>query len=231
MNERGSVILTEKEINLKMKTNPEKADRDGFGPFHYVIHSIAKHRMRTVLTIMGIAVPIAFFVLFAAMGEGLDQYLIEQAESKQPNREDYIEMSNIVSAWTEILMVIIAVMIVTSIANTILMSTSERKYEFGVLKAVGISQEQILYLVLLEALVISIFALIVGIIIGFWGAILFDYMFWLDEGSGFFFAPAKITYNSLMIVSILTLLIGAITAIYPAHLASKADTIKIIRAE
>jgi ABC-type antimicrobial peptide transport system permease subunit len=221
--------LTENKI--KPISKPEITDRDSFGPFHYVINSIAKHRMRTVLTVMGISVPIAFFILFAAMGEGLDQYLIDLAESKQPNREEYIEMSNIVSAWTEILLVIIAVMIVTSIANTMLMSTAERKYEFGVLKAVGITQEQILYLVVLEAMVISIFALIVGIIIGFWGAILFDYMFWLDEGSGFFFAPAKITYSSIMMVSILTLLIGTITAIYPAYSASKADTIKILRAE
>jgi putative ABC transport system permease protein len=187
--------------------------------------------MRTIFTIIGISVPIAFFVLFAAMGEGLDQYLIEQSEIQRPNKDDYIEMAKIVNSWTDTLMFIIAIMIVTSIANTIFISTTERKFEFGVLKAVGITQDQVVYLVIIEAVIISIFALIVGIIIGFWGAILFDYMFWLDEGAGFFFAPAQITLDSIIIVSILTLVIGTVTAYYPAIIASKGNTIDILRAE
>jgi putative ABC transport system permease protein len=198
---------------------------------HYVITNITKHKMRTIFTIIGISVPIAFFVLFAAMGEGLDQYLIEQSEIQGPNKDDYLEMAKIVNSWTDTLLLIISIMIVTSIANTIFFSTTERKFEFGVLKAVGITQDQIVYLVIIEAVIISIFALTVGIIIGFWGAIFFDYMFWLDEGAGFFFAPAQITFDSIIIVSILSLVIGTITAYYPAIIASKGNTIDILRAE
>ena len=101
----------------------------------------------------------------------------------------------------------------------------------GILKAVGINNDQLLYLVLIEAFIISAFALIIGIIIGFWGAILFDYMFWLDEGAGFFFAPAKIKQDSIIIVSILTLFIGSITALIPAGIASKTNIIEILRCE
>ena len=206
-------------------------DSSKFSALYYVFTHLSQNKARTILTIIGIAVPIAFFILFAAMGEGLDQYLLERAENQQPNREDYIEMSNIVKAWTNILMIIIAIMIVVSITNTILMSTSERRFEFGILKAVGINNDQILTLVLVEAFIISLFALIIGVIIGFWGAILFDYMFWLDEGRGFFFAPAKITQSSILIVAILTIIVGTMTAIIPAGIASKTNTIEILRYE
>jgi putative ABC transport system permease protein len=208
-----------------------KAELENFGVFNYILVNISKHRWRTVLTIIGIAIPIAFFVLFAAMGEGLDQYIIERSENELINRENYLEMSKIVNAWTDILIIIITVMIITSIANTILMSIIERRKEFGILKAVGISQERIIYLVLLEAMFISMLALFVGIIIGYWGAILFDYMFWLDEGGGFFFAPATITFDSLIIVTVLTILIGTITAIYPAISASRGSTMETLRYE
>jgi putative ABC transport system permease protein len=122
-------------------------------------------------------------------------------------------------------------MIITNISNIMLMSTSERKYEFGILKAIGLRNEQIVYLVILEAFLISAIALIVGIIIGTWGAIIFDYMFDLNEGAGFFFAPAKITPGALISASILTLVIGTCTAVYPALRASRLNTIEILRCE
>ena len=77
----------------------------------------------------------------------------------------------------------------------------------------------------------SMLALIVGLIIGFWSAIFFDYMFWLDEGSGAFFAPAKVTMGPIIIVSFLTLFIGTITAIYPSIKLSKLNVIDILRSE
>jgi ABC-type antimicrobial peptide transport system permease subunit len=202
-----------------------------FGILTYILTSITKHRWRTILTVIGIAVPIAFFILFAAMSEGLNQYILEQELENSANKENYEEMSKIVNAWTNVMLVIIAIMIIIIITNTILMSTSERKFELGVLKAIGISSDQILYLVLLEAFVISFIALIVGIIMGAWGAILFDYMFYLDEGAGFFFAPAKITINSIIFTAVLTLILGTVTATYPAIKASKLNIIDILRYE
>lgn len=219
-----------------MKKNNEKntdwkTDLENFGPFTYVLNSISKNRWRTGLTIIGIAVPIAFFVLFAAMGEGLDQYIDDKSEDQQINKQQFIKMSEIVNSWTNVLMAIIAIMIISSIANTILMSTSERKFEFGILSAIGINRVQIMYLVVIEAFLISFIALIIGVIIGFWGAIIFDYMFWLDEGAGFFFAPARINFNSIVTVAFLTLTVGILTAIYPALYASRSKTIEILRCE
>jgi len=216
-----------KMIN-KNKSEIKSTDKQ-FGVLTYIITNISKHRGRTILTIIGIAVPIAFFVLFSAMGSGLEQYV--DSQSTNLNKERYNEISRIVNSWTSVLLVIIAIMIITSITNTILMSTSERRFELGVLKALGIKSDQILNLVLFEAFIISFIASIVGIIIGTWGAIIFDYMFWLDEGSGFFFAPAKITIGSIILAIVLTLFVGTITAVYPALAASRVNTIDILRTE
>ncbi len=213
------------------KNTLKKIDLDRFGVSTYIINNISKNRWRTILTIIGIAVPIAFFVLFAAMGEGLDQYITEKSEDNEISKQRFIKMSEIVNSWTNILMIIIAIMIITSIANTILMSTSERRFEFGVLKAIGITNDQIMYLVLIEAFIISSLALIIGIIIGFWGAIVFDFMFWIDEGAGFFFAPATITIYSIILVTFFTLVVGTITALYPAIYVSRSNTIEVLRCE
>ena len=140
-------------------------------------------------------------------------------------------MSKIVKAWTNVLLMIIAIMIVTIIANTILISTSERYYEFGVLKALGITQSQIAVLVMFEAFLISSIALLLGIIIGIWGAIIFDYMFQLGGGAWIFFSPATISTQAIVIAAVLTLFIGTATALYPAIKASHLNTIEILRRE
>ncbi|WP_455392828.1 ABC transporter permease [[Eubacterium] cellulosolvens] len=219
-----------------MKENPKNiiyldSKSYRFGILSYVISNITKHRWRSFFTIIGIAVPIAFFILFAGIGDGLDQFIISEAQFNEKDRQEYEEMSKIVSAWTNVLVIIIAIMIVISIANTILISTAGRKFEFGILKALGIQQEQIVYLVLLEAFIISAFALAVGIIIGVWGAIVFDYMFWYQGGAGSFFAPANINLDSIILASVLTLIIGTSTAIYPAVSVSRMKTIEILRCE
>lgn len=215
----------------KNKYHSSNSKGEQFGVIAYVISNISKHRWRTVFTVIGIAVPIAFFILFAGIGDGLDQYIISESEQNVKDQKSYEQISQIVKAWTEVLVVIIAIMIVISIANTMLISTSGRRFEFGVLKALGLRQDQIINLVLLEAFIISALALIVGIILGVWGAIVFDYMFWQQGGAGSFFAPANVDMNSIILVSILTLVIGTITAVYPAIRVARLRTIDILRCE
>ena len=211
------------------RISKRRSAHERFGILSYVISNIRKNRWRTILTVIGIAVPIAFFVLFSAMGDGLDEYISSKATTL--NKDRYVEMSKIVRSWTNVLVVIIAIMIIINIANTMLISVSRRTYDFGILRAVGVNQAKIVYLILLEAVIVSSIALIVGITIGVWGAIGFDYMFSLDEGAGFFFAPTKININSIINASILTLLIGTIAALFPAIKASTISPIDTLRCE
>ncbi len=232
----GDLVLLKLDKNTEfrstsgVKNNTNNYNnREKFGPLFYILNNISKHKWRTFLTVMGIAIPIAFFIVFAAMGEGLEYYI--ELQTDELNKQSYLQISKIVVSWTEVLTVIIAIMIIISIANTMMISTAERKYEFGVLKALGISHEQILFLILFEALILSAIALIIGITIGLWSAILSDHMFWSDLGSRFIFAPAIISINSIIIATVLTLLIGTGTAMYPAIKAAKVNIIEILRYE
>ena len=202
-----------------------------FGVLAYVVNNILKNRWRTVLTIIGIAIPIAFFILFAGIGDGLDHYIISESEDSDEELRHFEEISKIVKSWTNVLIAIISIMIIISITNTMLISTSTRKFEFGILKALGIRDDQVIFIVLVEAFLISTIALIVGIIIGVWGAMAFDYMFWQQGGAGSFFAPANINLNSIVIASILTICVGTFTSLFPALRISRLKTIDILRCE
>ena len=219
--------MSPKEIGNKKRNSKIKQ----FEVSDYVISNITKHRWRSAFTIIGISVPIAFFILFAGIGDGLDEFIKSESQQNVKDQESFKEMSKIVNAWTDVLVVIIAIMIVISITNTMLISTLGRKFEFGVLKALGIRQDQIMQLILMEAFIISAFALIVGISLGVWGAIVFDYMFWHQGGAGSFFAPANIDLYSIFLVSFLTLFMGTITAIYPAIRVARLSAIEILRCE
>ena len=83
-----------KMIN-KNKSETKSTDKQ-FGVLAYIITNISKNRGRTILTIIGIAVPIAFFVLFSAMGSGLEQYV--DSQSTELNKESYNEISRIVNS-------------------------------------------------------------------------------------------------------------------------------------
>ncbi len=61
------------------------------------------------------------------------------------------------------IMLLITVMIV---ANTMLMSVSERTYEFGVLSALGWSRGAVMYLVIVEALLLTVGGGLLGLAIG-----------------------------------------------------------------
>lgn len=61
------------------------------------------------------------------------------------------------------IMLLITVMIV---ANTLLMSVSERAYEFGVLSALGWNREAIMRIVVAEALVLTVVGGLLGLLIG-----------------------------------------------------------------
>jgi ABC-type antimicrobial peptide transport system permease subunit len=219
-------LNTNVENQKKNKPQPKS-----FGILSYVLNNITKHRWRSTFTIIGIAVPIAFFILFAGIGDGLDSYIISESQNNPDAEKDFTEISKIVKSWSAVLAGVIAIMIIINITNTMLISTSARKFEFGILRALGISSEQIINLVILEAFIISSLALILGLIIGIWSAILFDYMFWFQGGAGSFFAPANVNIESIIIASILTLFIGSFTAMFPAIRAGRLNPIKILRCE
>ena len=138
--------------------NPER-----FGALHYILNDISKHRWRAILTIIGIAVPIAFFILFAAMGEGSDLFIDSQTNAL--NEAKYLQISKIVVSWTEVLMVIIGIMIVISITNTMMLTLFERRKEIGTMMAIGLKSRHVIQLIIMESTIIGFVGSLMGILL------------------------------------------------------------------
>ncbi len=107
------------------------------------------------------------------------------------------------------------------ILNTMLMSVMERMQEFGVLKAMGWTKNNIIKLVSLESLYLGIIGGLLGTVLGIGAAI------GLEKTALPF--PVVITPELIVIAIVLSIVLGLIGGIYPAWKAAKLDPVEAIR--
>ena len=186
-----------------------------------------------MLAISGVAICIAFFILFLSLGQGIHELI--DSEASNAADEDiirkYQDMDRVINEWLYVLIVIISIIMIVAITNTMLMSTVSRIKEFGTLKAVGFNRSQILKITIVEGLIISGFAFLIGTIIGIWLALFFDYMFSAGSGVGVFFAPTSITAVHIFSAAILAVGIGTLASLYPALKAANLDPVDALKYE
>lgn len=106
------------------------------------------------------------------------------------------------------------------VMNIMLVSVSERTHEIGIRKAVGASARNILMQFMLEAMILSIFGGILGIILGYAVAFLI---------SGFTPFVPYIDLKILLIVFATTVIVGVIFGIYPAIKAASKNSIESLK--
>ncbi len=108
------------------------------------------------------------------------------------------------------------------VMNIMLVSVTERKREIGIRLAIGAHRRDIRLMFLIEAVVLSLFGGIVGVILG----ILISFVIAEAKGWPFtiFLLPPTIGFG----VSVLT---GIFFGYYPAYKASKLDPIQTLRVE
>lgn len=70
------------------KTEREQGSKD-ISLLRYVIKNITRRKLRSTLTVTGLAICIAFFIVLAAISAGLSSYLLSELESR---KEGYIYM-------------------------------------------------------------------------------------------------------------------------------------------
>ncbi|MBE9515789.1 MAG: ABC transporter permease [Proteobacteria bacterium] len=116
--------------------------------------------------------PLTRVAIFLNDGDGMEPWLIQIRHQVQepglvvlswkqmmPQLLQYITIDD---AFNYVLYFLILFVVVVGIINTVLMSVLERTREFGLLRALGMSRDYLLWLVFSESLVLSVLAVTVG---------------------------------------------------------------------
>jgi putative ABC transport system permease protein len=153
-------------------------------------------------------------------------------------RPEMLEYTQLVESWYFIVILIVFAIAVFGVANTMLMTTFERRREFAVMLALGSGPGSVVLTVVAEAFALGLLSLVVG------GAITFPLMVWWHNAPpdlswiygdftmfGALLRPTlRVEYNFPMAVwAALALLVTALlAALYPAARAARippADTL------
>jgi ABC-type lipoprotein release transport system permease subunit len=152
-----------------------------------------------------------------------------------PELEQLVEFDNVSGIF---FLGILIVIVAFGILNTILMSITERFREFGVELAIGMPQMNLVKLVYLETLLITIFGLIIGNIIGYginYYIVQHPIVFGgeltkIYEEYGFLpMLQSTLTFSIFVHVSIAVVVISFISSLYPAVKVYRLEPLKGIR--
>jgi putative ABC transport system permease protein len=114
------------------------------------------------------------------------------------------------------------------VMNVLLISVTERTVEIGIRKAMGAKRKDILLQFLSESVTISAFGSILGLILGIASTFAI-----VPIIKAFVPVPfeASYTWNTLLIIATIAVLIGIVFGTYPAMRASRLDPVEAIRRE
>jgi putative ABC transport system permease protein len=144
----------------------------------------------------------------------------------------------VIATFTVVLNVIIAVVILialisvivagVNIMNTMYASILERTKEIGIFKAIGARNEEILYIFMIEAGILSLIGGVIGVLLGMAIAKVGGVII---ASAGY--AAFKPYFSANLIISILlfSFLVGIISGILPAYNASKLKPVEALRYE
>lgn len=116
------------------------------------------------------------------------------------------------------------VIAILGVANTLLLSVTERTREIGLLRAVGLKRSSVWRMITVESMVMAIFGTILGMILGVaLGVALVTALadFGFDDG-------ATVPWIWLVVYTVLAAIAGVLAALWPAWRASRLDILKAI---
>jgi ABC-type lipoprotein release transport system permease subunit len=152
---------------------------------------------------------------------------------------DLAMMADMVQAMYAIFMVIILAALAFGIVNTMLMSVLERTRELGMLAAIGMNRRRIFSMIMLESIFLSIVGGFAGMAVG--GAViaataekginLVKYSEGMEAIGYTAHLFPTIDAQFFLITTVLIVLTGVLSAIYPARKALKLNPVEALRGE
>ncbi|GIJ46623.1 ABC transporter [Virgisporangium aliadipatigenens] len=160
----------------------------------------------------------------------VDALLADSPEVTVANRNDFVQQQtsafDTVLLMVQILLALAVLIAVLGIINTLALSVLERTRELGLLRAIGLGRFQSMRMITVEAIVISVFGALLGVVVGSGlGAAIVRAL--KDDGFSTFAMPwtAMGTYLALGAG------IGVIAAILPALRAARVNVLQAISYE
>lgn len=114
------------------------------------------------------------------------------------------------------------------VMNVLLISVTERTVEIGVRKALGAKKRDILWQFLSESITISTFGSLLGLVLGILSTLAFVPIVSAMTSVPF---QAAYTWNTLLIIVAVSMVIGILFGTYPAMRAARLDPVEAIRRE
>lgn len=114
------------------------------------------------------------------------------------------------------------------VMNVLLISVTERTAEIGIRKATGANRRDIILLFLSESITISAFGSFLGLVFGVLGTMMIIPIVKAITKVPF---QAAYTWNTFLIITVVSLLVGIIFGTYPAIRASRLNPVDAIRHE
>jgi putative ABC transport system permease protein len=160
----------------------------------------------------------------------VDQLLRDSPEVTVAKVDDFVaqqaQIFDFVLIFVQLLLGLAMIIAVLGIINTLALSTFERTRELGLLRAVGMKQGQVMWMVTVESVVISVFGAILGIVVGAGlGVAVFQAL--REEG----FTELAFPWPLMAGYLIASVFVGLIAALIPAIRAARLDVLKAIAYE
>jgi putative ABC transport system permease protein len=160
----------------------------------------------------------------------VDQLLRDSPEVSVAKVDDFVaqqaQIFDFVLIFVQMLLGLAMIIAVLGIINTLALSTFERTRELGLLRAVGMKQGQVMWMVTVESVVISVFGAILGIVVGVGlGVAVFQAL--REEG----FTDLAFPWPLMVGYLVASVFVGLIAALIPAIRAARLDVLKAIAYE